>query len=110
MTRHLDQLSRLSQALQELSAIADNPELIRKGCFYVGWQLRSPDSWEYRNLFTHEESEVSLDKLIEALNEKREAIQNLANPQASDQRLGANKQIRNTYSTNGKASKAVSKR
>ncbi len=75
MTRHLDQLSRLTLALQELSAISDNPELIRKGCFYVGWQLRSFDSWEYRNLFTQEESEVKLSELIEAVKAKYENLQ-----------------------------------
>ena len=74
---HIDQLTRLTQALQELTDISENPDLIRKACFYVGWQLRSPNSWEYRDLWTNQWEEVNLSKLIEAVQAKRDRL----NPQ-----------------------------
>ena len=71
---HSDQLIRLKQYLKGLPALDTESEVIRKACFYVGWQLRSPNSWQYRNIWTGEDGEVTLELLIKAVNEKRQAI------------------------------------
>lgn len=60
--------------LESLTHPDDDPQLIREACFYVGWQLRSRDSWQYRNIFTNEEGEVTIKALIEAVKAKREQL------------------------------------
>ena len=93
--------------LAQLSHPDDDPPLVREACFYVGWQLRSPDSWEYKNILTGEESEVELDKLIEAVKQKHEAIQVAKNNQNSD-RITTNAQSARTKAAYGNTAKSVS--
>lgn len=60
--------------LEALATLDDNPDLVRAECFYVGWQLRSPNSWDYRDLFSYDEGTVTLTALIIKVKEKRETI------------------------------------
>ncbi len=113
MYSHLDQLSRLTLALQELTTLGGNPDLIRKGCFYVGWKLRSPDSWEYRDVFTGLEGVVTLESLIQATKEKREriqAIQTGKNSATGDRRDTINEKLASTQERNGSSTRRKSKR
>ena len=96
--------------LEALTSLSDNPDLIRRACFYVGWQLRSPDSWEYRDVFTGLEGIVTLTGLIKATKEKREAIQNLKNPQGNNNSISADKSFAKTNRSNAKARKTTSRR
>lgn len=96
--------------LEQLTTLSDNPDLVREECFYVGWQLRSPNSWQYRDLFSDDEGVVTLENLINKVKQKREAVQNLANPQTDNDRISANKQTIGTYRANAKARKSVPRR
>jgi hypothetical protein len=58
--------------LESLTHPDDNPELVRKACFEVGWKLRSPNSWEYINIWTQESDVVTIPELIKAIQAKRE--------------------------------------
>ena len=44
--------------------------LTRDKCFEAGWQLLSPDTWEYRDIFTGVKSIATLEGLQEALKAK----------------------------------------
>lgn len=98
------------EKLEQLTTLSDNPDLIRRACFYVGWQLRSPDSWEYRDVFTSKEGVVTLTELINKVQEKREAIQNLKNPQGNNNSISADNSITDTSRAKTKARKATSRR
>jgi hypothetical protein len=98
------------EKLEALTTLIDNPDLIRRACFYVGWKLRSPNSWEYRDVFTGLEGIVTLEALIQATKEKREAIQNLKNPQGNNDRISADKSFTKTNRSNAKARKSTSRR
>lgn len=65
-------MSKLSQ----LTHPNDDPALVREACFYVGWMLKSPDSWEYRNVFTGETGEVAIADLVLAIQAKRDRLSN----------------------------------
>jgi hypothetical protein len=67
--------------LEALSHPNDDPALVRSACFYVGWYLRSPDSWEYFNIWTQETDTVTISELIKAVRIKYEAIQASKNNQ-----------------------------
>jgi len=60
--------------LETLTHPDDNPELVRKACFEVGWKLRSPNSWEYINIWTQESDVVTIPELIKAIQAKRELL------------------------------------
>ena len=101
--------------LEALTSPNDDPALVRNACFYVGWLLRSPDSWEYINLFPQTISEsrdgvVTIPTLMEAVKRKHEAMEDLKNPQRRIDRISANDSFKNFSSTNGKAAKRKSKR
>ena len=96
--------------LEALTSPDDDPALVRNACHYVGWLLRSPDSWEYINIWTRENGEVELSKLIEAVKRKHEAMEDLKNPQRRIDRISANDTLKDFSSTNGKATKRKSKR
>ena len=57
--------------LQTLKTLDEDPATVKADCFYVGWQLLSPHSWAYVGIFTGERGEVSLDKLIKAVEAKK---------------------------------------
>lgn len=57
--------------LQALKTLEEDRDTIKAACHYVGWQLLSPHSWAYRNMWTNEHDEVSLDKLIKAVEAKK---------------------------------------
>ena len=95
--------------LEALTSLSDNPDLIRRTCFDVGWQLRSPDSWEYRDVFTGLEGIVTLEALIQATKEKREAIQNLKNPQGNNNSISADNSITDIGRAKTKARKSTSR-
>ena len=101
--------------LESLTSPDDDPALVREKCFEVGWLLRSPDSWEYINLFPQTINEsrdgvVTIPELIKAVKRKHETIQNLKNPQANNDRISADKSVKHSRSAHGKASKSVSRR
>ena len=101
--------------LEALTSPNDDPALVRGACFYVGWLLRSPDSWEYINLFPQTTLEsrdgvVTITKLIEAVKRKHETLEDLKNPQRRIDRISANDTLKNVDSANGKAAKRKSKR
>lgn len=62
------------EALQQLKSLDDDRELVSYACFYVCWKLRSPNSWDYSHWFIKEEGVVTLDKLIEAIQAKRDRL------------------------------------
>ena len=45
-------------------------ELTRDKCFEAGWQLLSPDTWEYRDIFTGDKGIATLESLQAALKAK----------------------------------------
>ena len=45
-------------------------ELTRDKCFEAGWQLLSPDTWEYRDIFTGDKSTATVEGLQAALKAK----------------------------------------
>ena len=101
--------------LEALTSPNDDPALVRGACFYVGWLLRSPDSWEYINLFPRTTLEsrdgvVTIPTLIEAVKRKHETMEDLKNPQRRIDRISANDTLKNVDSANGKAAKRKSKR
>ena len=101
--------------LEALNHPNDDPALVRNACFYVGWVLRSPDSWEYINLFPRTTLEsrdgvVTIPTLIEAVKRKHETMEDLKNPQRRIDRISANDTLKNVDSANGKAAKRKSKR
>ena len=101
--------------LEALNHPNDDPALVRNACHYVGWLLRSPDSWEYINLFPRTTLEsrdgvVTIPTLIEAVKIKHETLEDLKNPQRRANRVSANDSFKNFSSTNGKAAKRKSKR
>ena len=101
--------------LEALNHPNDDPALVRNACFYVGWLLRSPDSWEYINLFPQSVNEsrdgvVTIPTLIEAVKRKHETLEDLKNPQRRANRISANDTLKNVDSANGKATKRKSKR
>ena len=65
--------------LEALNHPGDAPQLVRDACFYVGWQLRSPDSWGYIDIFTQNSGTVTLPELIKAVETKRDRL----NPKAA---------------------------
>jgi len=60
--------------LETLTHPDDDRELVRNECFEVGWKLRSPDSWEYDNIFTGDRDTVTIPELIQAVNAKRDRL------------------------------------
>ena len=62
--------------LKDLTHPDDNPNLVRQACFFVGWHLRSPNSWIYTNVFTGISDEVTIPKLLEAVQAKRDRLAN----------------------------------
>jgi hypothetical protein len=60
--------------LESLSHPNDDRQLVSDACFYVGWQLRSPNSWEYFNVFTGDRNVVTIPELIQAINAKRDRL------------------------------------
>ena len=62
--------------LSKLTHPDDNPQIIREACFYAGWQLRSPNSWAYMDLFTGELGVVTIEGLVKAVENKRERLKN----------------------------------
>ena len=66
--------------LSNLTHPNDNPALVRETCFDVGWQLSSPDSWAYRNIFTGETGEVAIADLVCAVQAKRDRLSNKVVP------------------------------
>ncbi len=60
--------------LTEITHPDDNPQLVKDACFYVGWHLKSPNSWEYIDIFTQKSDVVSIPKLIEAVQAKRDRL------------------------------------
>jgi hypothetical protein len=61
--------------LETLTHPSDDPSLVRDACYYVGWYLRSPDSWEYFNIWTQQWDLVTIPELIEAVRAKHETLQ-----------------------------------
>ena len=57
--------------LQTLKTLDEDPATVKAACFYCGWQLLTLDNWTYRSVWTGERGEVSLDKLIEAVEAKK---------------------------------------
>ena len=49
-------------------------ELTRDKCFAVGWQLLSPDTWEYRDIFTGDKGIATIEGLQTALKAKLERL------------------------------------
>jgi hypothetical protein len=98
------------EKLEALTTLSDNPDLIRRACFYVGWQLRSPDSWEYRDVFTNQEGVVTLTALIQATKEKREKIQASKNSHGGDGLDTINEKLASSQARNGSSTKRKSKR
>ena len=96
--------------LEALTTLDDNPDLIRRTCFDVGWQLRSPDSWEYRDVFTGKDGIVTLEALIQATNEKRKKIQAGKNSNGGDRRDTINEKLASSQARNGSSTKRKSKR
>ena len=60
--------------LQTLKNLNEDPATVKAACFYVGWQLLTPHSWAYVDIFTRERGEVKLDKLIEAVEAKKSLL------------------------------------
>ena len=48
--------------------------LTRNKCFEAGWQLLSPDSWEYRDIFTGDKGIATVEGLQAALKAKAESL------------------------------------
>ena len=57
--------------LQTLKNLYEDPAAVKAACFYVGWQLLTPRTWAYVDIFTRERGEVSLAHLIEAVEAKK---------------------------------------
>ena len=95
--------------LEALTSPNDDPALVREKCFDVGWHLRSPDSWEYINIWTRESGEVELSKLIEAVKRKHEAIQACKNNPNGD-RIAAIDKPSGAKAKDGAATKRKSRR
>ena len=49
-------------------------ELTRDRCFEAGWQLLSPDTWEYRDIFTGDRGIATVEGLQAALKAKAERL------------------------------------
>lgn len=49
-------------------------ELTRDRCFEAGWQLLSPDTWEYRDIFTGIRGIATVEGLQSALKAKAEKL------------------------------------
>lgn len=62
------------QQLETLTHPDDNPKLVRDTCFEVGWQVLSPDSWEYINIWNAKRGTVTISGLIKAVQDKRDRI------------------------------------
>ena len=45
-------------------------QLTRDKCFEAGWQLLSPDTWEYRDIFTGDKGIATVEGLQAALKAK----------------------------------------
>ena len=95
--------------LEALNPPNDDPALVRGACFYVGWLLRSPDSWEYINIWTRESGEVELSKLIEAVKRKHETIQACKN-NPNGNRIAAIDKPSGAKAKDGAATKRKSRR
>ena len=48
--------------------------LTRDKCFEAGWQLLSPDSWEYRDIFTGDKGTATVEGLQAALKAKLDRL------------------------------------
>ena len=48
--------------------------LTRDKCFEAGWQLLSPDSWEYRDIFTGDKGIATLEGLQAELKAKLDRL------------------------------------
>jgi|GEM_PF-1414400 len=49
-------------------------KLTRDRCFEAGWQLLSPDTWEYRDIFTGDRGIATAEGLQVALKAKAEKL------------------------------------
>ena len=49
-------------------------KLTRDKCFEAGWQLLSPDTWEYRDIFTGDKGIATVEGLQVALKAKTERL------------------------------------
>ena len=49
-------------------------ELTRDKCFEAGWQLLSPDTWEYRDIFTGDKGIATVEGLQAALKAKLDRL------------------------------------
>ena len=100
--------------LEALTSPNDDPALVREKCFDVGWHLRSPDSWEYINLFPRTTLEsrdgvVTIPTLIEAVKRKHEAMEACKNNPNGD-RIAAIDKPSGAKAKDGAATRRKSKR